>query len=46
MCGIAGIVNFHKFENKDNSIRQLKMMTENLKHRGPDSIGYIFKKII
>lgn len=44
MCGISGIVNFFQFRNKDESIKKLKLMTENLKHRGPDSIGYEYNK--
>lgn len=40
MCGIAGIVNF--FKRNDFDIRQISLMTDALKHRGPDGEGFVF----
>ena len=43
MCGISGIVNFYQFEDKENSVQKLKLITKKLRNRGPDSIGYSFQ---
>ncbi|HLG35964.1 MAG TPA: asparagine synthetase B, partial [Bacteroidia bacterium] len=38
MCGIAGVISF----NNTNVVPHVKLMTERLRHRGPDGEGYLF----
>ena len=45
MCGIFGTICVSGCKHK-YTIDKVKISHKKLKHRGPDSIGYIFKKII
>ena len=38
MCGITGVISF----NQSTVIRHVRQMTDRLRHRGPDSEGYLF----
>lgn len=40
MCGIAGIINFNTGDKVDQDV--LKLMTDTIKHRGPDDEGFYF----
>lgn len=43
MCGIAGIVGL---QDKEIAVRKINLMTESLKHRGPDATGiFVDEKI-
>ena len=40
MCGIAGIINFNTGDKVDQDV--LELMTDAIKHRGPDDEGFYF----